>query len=233
MLKLLEEARLRAFWRPEDGTDAAPTAVFDMPVLDGGGTRATLIARQEIEYLRPVPYRQRPLDVQLWIGGSAAPASRSATRCSARRRAGGRQDALRARVRGRRARRHRERAPDAAGATSERAAWAPFLGEPIAYAQPALSRLPGPLAGRRRHPHHDLLRDAGHQRRRRASRSARSRARARRARSATPARTASIRRRARGGATTSRGRGSPPSAPGVAQAIAVGAQDRLLDRSGR
>ena len=33
------------------------------------GVRATLIARQEIEYLRPVPYGQRPLDVQLWIGG--------------------------------------------------------------------------------------------------------------------------------------------------------------------
>jgi acyl-CoA thioester hydrolase len=69
MLKLLEEARLRAFWRPEDGTDAAPTAVFDMNVLEGGGTQATLIARQEIEYLHPVPYGQRPLDVQLWIGG--------------------------------------------------------------------------------------------------------------------------------------------------------------------
>ena len=69
MLKLLEEARLRAFWRPEDGTEAAPTAVFDMTVLEGGGRRATLVARQEIEYLRPVPYGQRPLDVQLWIGG--------------------------------------------------------------------------------------------------------------------------------------------------------------------
>ncbi|WP_137843419.1 thioesterase family protein [Microbacterium sp. 2FI] len=68
MLKLLEEARLRAFWRPEDGSDAAPTAVFDMSVLEGGGTRATLVARQEIEYLRPVPYGQRPLDVQLWVG---------------------------------------------------------------------------------------------------------------------------------------------------------------------
>lgn len=68
MLKLLEEARLRAFWLPEDGGQAAPTAVFDMSVLEGGGARATLIARQEIEYLRPVPYGHRPLDVQLWIG---------------------------------------------------------------------------------------------------------------------------------------------------------------------
>ncbi|MDQ1084053.1 MULTISPECIES: thioesterase family protein [Microbacterium] len=75
MLKLLEEARLRAFWRSDDGGEALPTAVFDMSVLESGGARATLIARQEIEYLRPVPYSQRPLDVRLWIGamgGSSA-----------------------------------------------------------------------------------------------------------------------------------------------------------------
>ncbi|WP_292902483.1 thioesterase family protein [Microbacterium sp.] len=75
MLKLLEEARLRAFWRGDDDGDPLPTAVFDMDVLESGGERATLIARQEIEYLRPVPYSQRPLDVRLWIGamgGSSA-----------------------------------------------------------------------------------------------------------------------------------------------------------------
>ncbi|MCJ1707536.1 thioesterase family protein [Microbacterium sp. VKM Ac-2923] len=75
MLKLLEEARLRAFWRGDDDAEALPTAVFDMSVLESGGERATLIARQEIEYLRPVPYSQRPLDVRLWIGamgGSSA-----------------------------------------------------------------------------------------------------------------------------------------------------------------
>lgn len=79
MLKLLEEARLRAFWlpdgKPELGLEAPPTAVFGMDVLEGGGERATLVARQEIEYLRPVPYGHRPLDVQIWIGrigGSSA-----------------------------------------------------------------------------------------------------------------------------------------------------------------
>jgi acyl-CoA thioester hydrolase len=75
MLKLLEEARLRAFWRSEDPADQAPTAVFDADVLEGGGAVATLIARQEIEYLKPVPYGHKPLDVQLWlgrIGGSSA-----------------------------------------------------------------------------------------------------------------------------------------------------------------
>ncbi|QEW03344.1 acyl-CoA thioesterase [Microbacterium lushaniae] len=75
MLKLLEEARLRAFWRGDGTAEPLPTAVFDMDVLENGGARATLIARQEIEYYRPVPYGQRPLDVQLWIGrigGSSA-----------------------------------------------------------------------------------------------------------------------------------------------------------------
>jgi acyl-CoA thioester hydrolase len=75
MLKLLEEARLRAFWKGDGVEPVLPTAVFDMDVLESGGSRATLVARQEIEYYRPVPYSQRPLDVQLWIGrmgGSSA-----------------------------------------------------------------------------------------------------------------------------------------------------------------
>jgi acyl-CoA thioester hydrolase len=75
MLKLLEEARLRAFWRGDGDGPAPATAVFDMDVLESGGERATLVARQEIEYYSPVPYSQRPLDVQLWIGrigGSSA-----------------------------------------------------------------------------------------------------------------------------------------------------------------
>ena len=66
MLKLLEEARVRAFWAPEDGGDPPyPTAVVASGI-DAGVL--TLIARQEIEYLRPVPYQREPLDVQLWFG---------------------------------------------------------------------------------------------------------------------------------------------------------------------
>lgn len=69
MLRLLEEARCRAFFRAEDsGDDVPPTAVFAPEVLGSPTGVATLIARQTIEYLRPVPYRHRPLDVQLWIG---------------------------------------------------------------------------------------------------------------------------------------------------------------------
>lgn len=65
MLKLLEEARVRVFWAPSDGEDAPDTAVLESG-LDSG--LLTLIARQEIEYLAPVPYRRNPLDVQMWFG---------------------------------------------------------------------------------------------------------------------------------------------------------------------
>lgn len=65
MLKLLEEARVRVFWVPEPGEQAPPTAVVRSGI-DAGVL--TLIARQEIEYAAPVPYRREPLDVQMWFG---------------------------------------------------------------------------------------------------------------------------------------------------------------------
>lgn len=65
MLKLLEEARVRAFWQPGAGESAPSTAVLDSGLHSGV---LTLIARQEIEYLAPVPYQRHPLDVQLWFG---------------------------------------------------------------------------------------------------------------------------------------------------------------------
>lgn len=66
MLRLLEEARIEAFWATDDaGAVGGSTAV-----LDGrpGADTLTLIARQEIEYLAPIPYLRPPLDVQLWLG---------------------------------------------------------------------------------------------------------------------------------------------------------------------
>lgn len=96
MFTLLEEARIAAFWAstPADahfdaiggGVDpAAPapeaaattrgrhrSARRDAPATKvlatgpGSGTN-TYIARQEIEYLAPLPYTLRPLEVQLWI----------------------------------------------------------------------------------------------------------------------------------------------------------------------
>ncbi|MGM7677632.1 acyl-CoA thioesterase [Microbacterium sp. A94] len=71
MLKLLEEARVRAFWAPGPGEQAPPTAILETGIESG---MLSLIARQEIEYLAPVPYQRRPLEVQLWfgkIGGSS------------------------------------------------------------------------------------------------------------------------------------------------------------------
>ncbi len=65
MLKLLEEARVRAFWAPDAGETAPDTAVLDSGLHSG---ILTLIARQEIEYLAPVPYQRHPLDVQMWFG---------------------------------------------------------------------------------------------------------------------------------------------------------------------
>ena len=65
--RLLEEARIAAFWRHgEVEGDRLPTAV-----LDAGPTATThtVVARQEVEYLRPVPYRPRPVSVHLWLGG--------------------------------------------------------------------------------------------------------------------------------------------------------------------
>ena len=67
MLRLLEEARIQAFWVTDDGASAVGASTA---VLDGhpGAATLTLIARQEIEYLAPVPYMRQPLDVQLWLG---------------------------------------------------------------------------------------------------------------------------------------------------------------------
>jgi acyl-CoA thioester hydrolase len=56
MLVLLEEARVQAFWGAEIvDSITEPTTLW-------------LVARQEVEYLAPVPYQSQPLDVQVWIG---------------------------------------------------------------------------------------------------------------------------------------------------------------------
>lgn len=68
MLRLLEEARIQAFWVTDEAGGSAVGA--STAVLDGkpGAATLTLIARQEIEYLAPVPYMRQPLDVRLWLG---------------------------------------------------------------------------------------------------------------------------------------------------------------------
>jgi acyl-CoA thioester hydrolase len=68
MLSLLEEARIQAFWVSDDTSEhaaGASTAVLD---ARPGANTITLIARQEVEYLAPIPYQRQPLDIELWIG---------------------------------------------------------------------------------------------------------------------------------------------------------------------
>jgi acyl-CoA thioester hydrolase len=67
LLRLLEEARIQAFWL--DG-DAAPGTEARTAILDGrpGAATMTVIARIEAEYLAPIPYLRQPLDIRLWLG---------------------------------------------------------------------------------------------------------------------------------------------------------------------
>lgn len=74
MLRLLEEARILAFWANDDGTAAstldAGGGIASTAILDGrpGADTLSLIARQEVEYLVPIPYLRQPIDIELWIG---------------------------------------------------------------------------------------------------------------------------------------------------------------------
>jgi acyl-CoA thioester hydrolase len=131
MLKLLEEARVRAFWQALPGETAPTTAVLE-PGLDTGVL--TLIARQEIEYLAPVPYGRYPLDVQMWfgkVGGSSIEVCYEV--CSPPETAGESGQTVYARATTVVVK------VDAASGTplrlsaEERAAWEPFLDEPIVY----------------------------------------------------------------------------------------------------
>ena len=65
MLRLLEEARIQAFWRRDDGGPGSDIAQLES---GPGAQTLSLIARQEIEYLRPIPYMRAPVDVEMWIG---------------------------------------------------------------------------------------------------------------------------------------------------------------------
>ncbi len=60
MLTLLEEVRIAVFWHGQglDNSDGS----FGL-----GGSSATFIARQEIEYLKPVMYPDTPIPVRTWV----------------------------------------------------------------------------------------------------------------------------------------------------------------------
>lgn len=63
VLTLLEEARIAALWSVSDDRAGG------MPRFDAapGGTIATLVARQEIEYLHPLEYSHQPVPVEMWV----------------------------------------------------------------------------------------------------------------------------------------------------------------------
>lgn len=66
LMRLLEEARVRVFWRAEsEGGDIdSGMALIE---AEAGSNTITLIARHEVEYVLPIPYQRQPLDVQVWI----------------------------------------------------------------------------------------------------------------------------------------------------------------------
>ncbi|MCA5893348.1 acyl-CoA thioesterase [Isoptericola sp. NEAU-Y5] len=67
MLRLLEDARITAFWRHDDAAlgEEWPTAILD---TGPHATSHTLIAGQQIEYLQPLAFTRTPVRVEMWIG---------------------------------------------------------------------------------------------------------------------------------------------------------------------
>ncbi len=65
MFRLLEDARITAFWRHPEAEDPWPTAILD---TGPHATSHTLVAGQQIEYLRPLEFSRDPVRVEMWIG---------------------------------------------------------------------------------------------------------------------------------------------------------------------
>lgn len=71
MFGLLEEARIHAFWAGDESFSGKPDDTVPVTRIFRGGPDAgtiTLIARQQAEYLAPIPYLRDPLDVEMWVG---------------------------------------------------------------------------------------------------------------------------------------------------------------------
>ena len=70
MLTLLEEARVHGFWA-DDSAAVSDTSASSAPRVFAGGADSqtfTLIARQEVEYLAPIPHHRDPIEIQMWVG---------------------------------------------------------------------------------------------------------------------------------------------------------------------
>ncbi|MCW4384727.1 thioesterase family protein [Salinibacterium sp. SYSU T00001] len=126
IFRLLEEARVRAFWAPADPEEERPpTAVFEP-----GGESLSLISGHRIEYLRPLDYQRAPVDVAIWFTEIGAAMARIGYEVY-----DGTSDAPRVRAAstmvfvqedGYRPRRISE---------VERAAWSPYLGDPVPFSR--------------------------------------------------------------------------------------------------
>lgn len=76
VVRLLEEARIGAFWQPpaEQLALGAPQPPAALPVSGAGAALSTVIASQRIEYARPLGHRFDGVVVRLWlsrIGGAS------------------------------------------------------------------------------------------------------------------------------------------------------------------
>jgi len=65
VLRLLEEARVAAFWHPGDGEPPYPTAVLH---AGPGAETTTVVAKHEVEYLAPFGHLRGGVVVELWVG---------------------------------------------------------------------------------------------------------------------------------------------------------------------
>lgn len=134
VLRILEEARVRALWMTEAG-DPLPTAVVE---ATAGSNTITMIADHIIEYVAPIEYQREPLDIQMWFsafgGASATIAYEMFSHGNLVVRAESTMVFIDAKTQ--RPRRISGR---------ERDAWEPYFGSPIAFKRDAkLSRAPRP-----------------------------------------------------------------------------------------
>jgi len=71
IMRILEEARVRVFWKPDPrDTEALRAGPGPLAILDAtsGGATQHLVASHHVQYMVPIPYLRGEIDVQLWIG---------------------------------------------------------------------------------------------------------------------------------------------------------------------
>ncbi len=122
MMRILEEARVRAFWAPETG-EALPTAVL---VATAGSDTITMIAGHVVEYVAAVEYHREPLEIQLWISAVGGASADISYEVYSREKLVVRAESTMVFIDAatQRPRRITE---------DERAAWTPYFGEPISF----------------------------------------------------------------------------------------------------